>query len=73
MNRAQLKRLGMWIICGTLAAAAFAVIGAIVGPSELVGTLLLVGIIVLGAAHTLEKADQRRADERATGEEENYR
>lgn len=73
MNRARLQRLGIWIICGTLAAAAFAVVGAFVGPSELVGTLLLVGIAVLGVAHVLEKVDERRADDRATGEEENYR
>gem|GEM_PF-5123693 len=69
----QLRRLGLWIVCSTLAAAAFAVVGAFIGPSELVGTLLLVGIAVLGVAHVLEKADARRADDRATGEEENYR
>lgn len=73
MTRVQLRRLGMWIICGTVAAAAFSVVGAFVGPSELVGTLLLVGIAVLGVAHALEKADERREDGRATGEEENYR
>jgi len=73
MKRAQLRMVGIWIIVGTLAATAFAVVGAFVGPSKLVGTLLLIGSSVIALAYLLEREERRRAEDQAFGEEGNYR
>jgi len=73
MTRAQLRMVGVWIIVGTLAATAFAVVGAYVGPSKLVGTLLLIGGSVIALAYLLEREERRRAEDQAFGEEGNYR
>jgi len=73
VTRAQLRMVGVWIIVGTLTAAAFAVVGAFVGPSKLVGTLLLIGVSVIALAYLLEREERRRAEDQTFGEEGNYR
>jgi uncharacterized membrane protein YccC len=73
MKRAQLRMVGVWIIVGTLVAAAFAVAGAFVGPGKLVGTLLLIGGSVIAVAYLLEREERRRAEDQKLGEEGNYR
>jgi len=50
MTPQQLQVIGMWIICGTLAAVVFAVVGTFIGPIELVITLLALGGSCVGAA-----------------------
>lgn len=55
MTPARLQAIGLGIIRGTLAGIAFAVTGALVGPSGLVGVLLLIGGLLVALAHVLRR------------------
>lgn len=57
----QLRIIGIRFICGTLAGIAFAIIGVLIGPTELVAALLAIGSILIVTAHCVEKRTQRRA------------
>jgi len=59
MTPQRLQAIGMWIICGTLAAVVFAVVGAFIGPSELVTTLLALGGSCVGAAQLAKHRAKR--------------
>lgn len=58
----RMRAAGAGVIAGTLGAAAFAVVGAFVGPAELVGAALAAGAALLAASHVLERRARRAAE-----------
>jgi len=69
MTHARLHAIGLGIVAGTLGGMAFAVIGALVGPSGLIGSLLLTGGGFIGAAQLLKWRKQRGAPTGQAGAE----
>lgn len=55
----QLRAIGIRFIIGTLAGIAFAVVGAALGPTTLVVTLLGIGALLIVVAHFLRTRSQQ--------------
>lgn len=54
----NLRLIGMRFILGTLAGIAFAITGALLGPTELVLTLLAIGTLLIVSARLVEKRER---------------
>lgn len=62
----NLRLIGMRFIIGTLAGIAFAITGAVLGPTELVLTLLAIGVLLIVAARLVEKRGRLQAPDSDT-------
>jgi len=68
MTHARIHVIGLGIVAGTLGGMAFAVIGALVGPSGLIGSLLLTGGGFIGVGQLLKRRQQTVAPNQAGAE-----